>query len=62
MIRPMETQAEKLRAKAEECKRQARKAVTATAMFTLLDIAADLLEKAKQADKEEKGPEQATPG
>jgi hypothetical protein len=50
------SRAEKFRAEAEECRRQASKAVTATAMFTLLDFAADFREKAKQAELEDSRP------
>lgn len=50
---PKQTRAQYYRAKAEECERQARKAGSATAMFSLLDIAADLKEKAAQAELEE---------
>jgi hypothetical protein len=44
---------EHLKAEAEACERAAKKAGSATAMFTLLDLAADLREKAAQAAAEE---------
>jgi hypothetical protein len=49
----MQSRAEYLRAEAAKCKRQAAKAATATAMFIYLDLAADLEEKAKQAEAED---------
>jgi hypothetical protein len=50
----MPSRAEDLRAEAEKCERQARKAATATAMFIYLDQAADLKEQARQAEIEDK--------
>jgi hypothetical protein len=49
----MQSRAESLRAEAEKCRQQAAKAATATAMFIYLDLAADFLEKAKQAELED---------
>jgi hypothetical protein len=51
---PKQTRTQYYRTKAEEAERQARKAGSATAMFSLLDIAADLREKAAQAELEAK--------
>jgi hypothetical protein len=53
MFMPMQTRAEYLRAEAEKCERQAAKAATATAIFTYLELAADLREKANQAELED---------
>jgi hypothetical protein len=52
----MQTRAEYFRAEAEKCRAQAKKAVTATAMFTLLDLAEQMLEKARQAELEDQTP------
>jgi hypothetical protein len=46
LVANMQTRAEYLRAEAEKCERQAKKAGSATAMFTLLDLAEDLRRKA----------------
>jgi hypothetical protein len=54
MLLRMPSRAEDLRAEAEKCERQARKAATATAMFIYLDLAADLKEQARQAEIEDK--------
>ena len=51
---PKQTRAQYYRAEAEAAERKARKAGSATAMFSLLDMAADLREKAAQAELEEK--------
>jgi hypothetical protein len=48
----------KRRAEAEKCKRQGKKAGSATAMFTLLDLAEDLRRKAAQAEMEDKDSKQ----
>jgi len=57
----MPTRAETLRSEAEECMRQARKAASATAMFTLLDLAEDLRRQAWYAEQDEnKAKEEAT--
>jgi hypothetical protein len=50
---PKLTRAQYYRAEAEAAERKARKAGSATAMFSLLDMAADLREKAAQAELEE---------
>jgi hypothetical protein len=50
---PKQTRAQYYRAEAEAAERTARKAGSATAMFSLLDMAADLREKAAQAELEE---------
>jgi hypothetical protein len=52
----MPTRAEYLRAEAEKCRAQAKKASSATAMFTLLDLAANMLEQANKAEQEDKQP------
>ena len=49
----MQTRAEYLRAEAEKCREQGRKAATATAMFTYFELADQMLEMAKQAEVEE---------
>ena len=49
----MPTRAEYFRAEAEKCRLQAKKAATATAMFTYLDLAEQMMEKARQAELEE---------
>jgi sirohydrochlorin ferrochelatase len=49
----MQTRAEYYRAEAEKCRAQAKKAGSATAMFTLLDLAEQMLEKACQAELED---------
>ena len=54
LVANMQTRAEYLRAEAEKCERQAKKAGSATAMFTLLDLAEDLRRKAAQAEMEDK--------
>jgi len=48
----MQTRAEYYRAEAEKCREQARQAGSATAMFTLLDLADQMLEQAAQAERE----------
>jgi hypothetical protein len=53
MLPGMQSRAEYLREEAEKCRRQAKKAATATAMFIYLDLAADLEEKARQAEIED---------
>jgi hypothetical protein len=50
----MQTRSEYFRAEAEKCRAQAKTAASATAMFTLLDLARDMLEKAEQAELEGK--------
>jgi hypothetical protein len=52
----MQTRAEYLRAEAEKCRAQARTAGSATAMFTLLELADDMLEQAKKAEQEDNKP------
>jgi hypothetical protein len=52
----MQTRAEYFRAEAEKCRAEAKKAVTATAIFTLLDLAEQMLEKARQADLDDQMP------
>jgi hypothetical protein len=52
--RIMPTRAEYLRSEAEKCVLQARKAGSATAMFTLLDLAEDLRRQASEAEQEVK--------
>jgi hypothetical protein len=47
------SRAETFRAEAEKCRQQAKKAATATAIFIYLDMEADFLEKAKQAELED---------
>ena len=49
----MQTRADYYRAEAEKCRTQARKAGSATAMFTLLELADQMMEKARQAELEE---------
>jgi hypothetical protein len=49
----MPTRAEHLRAEAEKCRPQAAKAASATALFTLLDLQADLKVQAAQAELED---------
>jgi hypothetical protein len=49
----MQTRAEYFRAEAEKCRLQAKKAATATAMFIYLDLAEEMMEKARQAEVEE---------
>ncbi len=44
--------------RAEKCERQAKTAGSATAMFTLLDLAEDLRGKAAQAEMEDKDSKQ----
>jgi hypothetical protein len=58
LVANMQTHAEYLRAEAEKCERQAKKAGSATAMFTLLDLAEDLRRKAAQAEMEDKDSKQ----
>jgi hypothetical protein len=48
----MQTRADYSRAEAEKCRAQARKASSATAMFTLLELADQIMEKAQQAELE----------
>jgi hypothetical protein len=48
----MQTRADYYRAEAEKCRAQARKAGSATAMFTLLELAGQMMEKAQQAELE----------
>ena len=50
----MPTRAEYFRAEADRCEREARKAATATAMFALLDLAAEPREKAARAERDER--------
>jgi hypothetical protein len=56
LFEPMQTRAEYFRAEAEKCRAEARKAVTATAVFTLLDLAEQMLAKARQAELEGQTP------
>jgi hypothetical protein len=46
----MQTRADYYRAEAEKCRAQARKAGSATAMFTLLVLADQMMEKAREAE------------
>jgi hypothetical protein len=50
----MPTRAEYFRAEAEKCRKQAKKAASATAMSVLLDMAEDFKRKAAQAEMEDK--------
>lgn len=52
----MQTRAEYFRAEAEKCRARAQKAGSATAMFTLLDLAEQMLEQARQAELEDAKP------
>jgi hypothetical protein len=52
----MQTRAEYFRSEAEKCREQAKTAGSATATFVLLDLAAEMLEKAKQAELEDEKP------
>lgn len=52
----MQTRAEYFRAEAEKCRDQAKKAGSATAMFVLLDLAEEMLERARQAELEDAKP------
>jgi hypothetical protein len=52
----MQTRAEYYRAEADKCRAQAQKAGSATAMFTLLELAKEMLEKAHQAELEDTKP------
>ena len=55
-LRRMRTRAEYLRAEAERCRLQAKKAGSATAMFSYLELADDLLDQAKQAELDDAKP------
>jgi hypothetical protein len=57
----MPTRAEYLRAEAEKCRHQAAKATSATALFTLLDLEADLKAQAARAELED-GPSSESGG
>jgi hypothetical protein len=46
----MQTRADSLRVEAEKCRSQAKKAGSVTAMFILLDLAADMLERANREE------------
>jgi len=50
---PAQSRAQYLRTQAEAAERQAKAAGSATAMFILLDLAAELRQKAAQAEAEE---------
>jgi hypothetical protein len=52
----MQTRAEYLRAEAEKCRAQGRKAATATAAFTYFELADQMLEMARQAELEDAKP------